>query len=80
MAANLRFGLSSISMIAGHDFASTDDAASRDLRSLITLWMESIIRDFETSTIILTVGRVVMRFCACGGRITTGTAPMYKQP
>lgn len=33
-----------------------------------------------TSTIILTVGRVVARFWGCGGLTVTGTQPAYKQP
>lgn len=33
-----------------------------------------------TSTIILTVGRVVARFCGWGGRTVMGIQPAYKQP
>ena len=32
--------------------------------------------DLLTSEIILTVGRVVLMFCGCGGRIVTGTIPV----
>lgn len=32
--------------------------------------------DFDTSTIILTVGSVVVTFCGWGGRIVTGTHPI----
>lgn len=51
-----------MSMIGGHVLQSTDVAASRDFMSLMTFWMERIIMDLETSTIIRTVGSVVMRF------------------
>jgi hypothetical protein len=76
IAASFRFGLSSMSMIGGHVFASTEVAASRDFSSFMTLCIDRIMTDLETSTIMRTVGRVVMRFCECGGRMTTGTAPM----
>lgn len=33
-----------------------------------------------TSTIILTVGRVVARFWGWGGLTVTGTQPAYRQP
>jgi hypothetical protein len=62
MAASFRLGLSSISKIGGHVLQSTDEAASRDLRSLITVCIERMIIDLETSTIIRTVGSVVIRF------------------
>ena len=34
--------------------------------------------DFETSTTMRTVGRVVAMFCGCGGLIVTGTTPAGK--
>lgn len=59
--------------MAGHDLMSTTLLASFERSSFITAWMESTRTDFETSTIIRTVGRVVWRHCGCGGRIVTGT-------
>lgn len=47
-----------------------------DLSSLMTFWLESTSTDLLTSTIIRTVGSVVCRFCGCGGRMVTGTAPV----
>lgn len=41
----------------------------------MTFWFERTRTDLLTSTIIRTVGSVVWRFCGCGGRIVTGTAP-----
>jgi len=49
-----------------------------DLSSLITFWLESTSTDLLTSTIIRTVGSVVCRFCGCGGRMVTGTAPVIQ--
>lgn len=49
-----------------------------DLSSLMTFWLESTSTDLLTSTIIRTVGSVVCRFCGCGGRIVTGTAPVIQ--
>lgn len=62
MAASFRFGLSSMSRIVGHVLASTLVAASLDFKSLMMLCIERITEDFETSTIIRTVGSVVRRF------------------
>lgn len=42
----------------------------------MTFWLERTSTDLLTSTIIRTVGSVVCRFCGCGGRIVTGTAPV----
>lgn len=39
-----------------------------------------LVHSTHTSTIILTVGRVVERFWGCGGRTVTGTQPQYRQP
>lgn len=47
-----------------------------DLSSFMTFWLESTSTDLLTSTIIRTVGSVVCKFCGCGGRIVTGTAPV----
>lgn len=60
--ASLRFGFSSTSKMAGHDFKSTDDEASRDLINLMMLCTDIKTTDFDTSTIIFTVGSVVIRF------------------
>lgn len=59
---NFRFGLSSISKIGGHVFGSIETAASRDFNNLIIDCIERTMTLFETSTIILTVGRVVIKF------------------
>lgn len=75
MPANLRLGLSSISSMGGQVFGSIDDAASLDFSNLIIGCIESTIPLFETSTIMRTVGRVVIKFCGCGGRIVIGIAP-----
>lgn len=80
IAANFRFGLSSISSIGGQLFGSIEAAASRDLSNLIIDCIDSTMPLFDTSTIIRTVGNVVIRFCGCGGRIVIGTAPKYKHP
>lgn len=47
-----------------------------DLSNFMTFWLERTSTDLLTSTIIRTVGSVVCRFCGCGGRIVTGTAPI----
>lgn len=80
MPANLRLGLSSISSMGGHVFGSMDEAASRDLSSFIIGCIESTMPLFETSTIMRTVGSVVIKFCGCGGLMVMGIAPKYKQP
>ena len=41
----------------------------------LTCAAERMTTDLDTSTIILTVGRVVWRFCGWGGRMVTGTTP-----
>ena len=46
-----------------------------DLRSLSMLALVRMAADLDTSTIIFTVGTVVVTFCGCGGRIVTGTQP-----
>lgn len=56
---NFFFGISSVSNITGHDLISQTLLASFDLNSFITAWDDKIITDLLTSTIILTVGRVV---------------------
>lgn len=71
-------GMSSVSSVIGHDLMSTTLLASFDRSNLITFAFESTKTDLLTSTIIRTVGSVVWRFCGCGGRIVTGTAPEKK--
>lgn len=69
-----------MSNIGGHFFGSIDAAASRVFSNFMMLCIDSTMTLFETSTIMRTVGNVVIRFCGCGGRIVTGVAPKYKQP
>lgn len=71
---NFRFGLSSMSNMGGQVFGSMEAAASRDFSNFIIGCIDSTITLFETSTIMRTVGRVVIRFCGCGGRIVIGIA------
>jgi hypothetical protein len=80
ITGNFFLGMSSVSSVTGHVLMSTTLLASLDLSSLITFWLESTSTDLLTSTIIRTVGSVVCRFCGCGGRMVTGTAPTYRQP
>lgn len=63
MHDNFLFGLSSISSIGGQVFGSIETAASRDFNSLIIDCIDKTITLFETSTIIRTVGKVVIKFC-----------------
>lgn len=64
-----------MSKIAGHVFGSIEAAASRDFKSFIMDCIDKTITLFDTSTIIRTVGRVVIKFWGCGGRIVIGIAP-----
>lgn len=80
MATSFRFGLSSMSNIGGQLFGSIETAASRVLSNFIILCMDKTITLFDTSTIMRTVGRVVIKFCGCGGRMVTGVAPKYRHP
>jgi len=48
-----------VSRVGGQDFMSTTFEASLDLRSLMTCAEDKIMADFDTSTIIRTVGSVV---------------------
>lgn len=63
LLVNFLFGLSSISSIKGQLFGSIEAAASLDFSSLIILCMERTMPLLETSTIMRTVGSVVIRFC-----------------
>ena len=49
-----------------------------DFISFKTIELVKIAADLLTSTIILTVGKVVAIFCGWGGRIVTGTQPEVK--
>lgn len=69
-----------MSRMSGQLFGSIEAAASRDLSNLMIDCMDRMMPDFETSTIMRTVGNVVIRFWGCGGRIVMGTAPKYRQP
>lgn len=55
-------------------------APTLDLSNLCTILLVRMAEDLLTSTIILTVGRVVAMFWGCGGRMVTGTQPTYKHP
>lgn len=80
MPAYLRFGLSSMSRMGGHVFGSMEVAASRDFSNLMIGCMESTMPLLDTSTIMRTVGKVVFRFCGCGGLMVIGIAPKYRHP